>query len=56
MRGRIKLNFLLTPFSYFDILISIFLDLSKVKPDFLVLSFYKLFGYPTGDILKVGTI
>ncbi|XP_023320450.1 molybdenum cofactor sulfurase [Eurytemora carolleeae] len=24
------------------------IDLSKVKPDFLVLSFYKLFGYPTG--------
>jgi len=24
------------------------LDLSKVKPDFLSLSFYKMFGYPTG--------
>ena len=24
------------------------LDLKLVKPDFLVLSFYKLFGYPTG--------
>ena len=25
-----------------------FLDLSKVKPDFIPLSFYKIFGYPTG--------
>ncbi len=24
------------------------LDLTQVKPDFLVLSFYKMFGYPTG--------
>jgi selenocysteine lyase/cysteine desulfurase len=24
------------------------LDLSKVKPDFVALSFYKMFGYPTG--------
>ncbi|KAK0169074.1 hypothetical protein PV327_002820 [Microctonus hyperodae] len=24
------------------------LDLSKYKPDFIVLSFYKMFGYPTG--------
>lgn len=25
-----------------------YLDLSKFRPDFVVLSFYKLFGYPTG--------
>ena len=25
-----------------------YLDLSKVKPDFVPLSFYKMFGYPTG--------
>ncbi len=25
-----------------------FLDLSKVKPDFVPISFYKMFGYPTG--------
>lgn len=25
-----------------------FLDLSKFRPDFVVLSFYKIFGYPTG--------
>ena len=24
------------------------LDLSKYKPDFVTMSFYKLFGYPTG--------
>ena len=24
------------------------LDLSKVSPDFVVMSFYKMFGYPTG--------
>ena len=24
------------------------LDLSKVTPDFVVMSFYKMFGYPTG--------
>ena len=24
------------------------LDLSRVKPDFVVMSFYKMFGYPTG--------
>ena len=24
------------------------LDLSRVKPDFVALSFYKMFGYPTG--------
>lgn len=24
------------------------LDLSKVKPDFVCMSFYKIFGYPTG--------
>ena len=24
------------------------LDLSSVKPDFVVISFYKMFGYPTG--------
>ena len=24
------------------------LDLSKVKPDFVSLSFYKMFGFPTG--------
>lgn len=24
------------------------LDLSKIKPDFVTLSFYKMFGFPTG--------
>ena len=24
------------------------LDLSEVKPDFVTVSFYKMFGYPTG--------
>jgi selenocysteine lyase/cysteine desulfurase len=27
------------------------LDLSKVKPDFVPVSFYKMFGYPTGSAL-----
>ena len=26
------------------------LDLSRVKPDFVPLSFYKLFGFPTGEL------
>jgi molybdenum cofactor sulfurase len=29
------------------------LDLSKVKPDFVTMSFYKIFGYPTGMFFRV---
>jgi hypothetical protein len=26
------------------------LDLSRTKPDFVTISFYKMFGYPTGEV------
>ncbi len=29
------------------------IDLSSYKPDFLVASFYKIFGFPTGNFKKM---